>query len=104
VSQARDSTARRDRMAEHPSAGEVWAARYGRAWDRVGLKDEVVRELYHELLEASAGGLQPLLVDGRWTDNPQHRDRAYYAAEERRLWGELGERFGIGPPPESFHA
>ena len=63
-------------MSEHPSAGEVWSARYRRAWDRVGV----------------------------WTENPLHGDRKYYAAEQRRLWGELGERLGIGPPPDDLLA
>jgi hypothetical protein len=60
--------------------------------------------VFHELLEASAGGLRFVLVDLRWAENPHHRDRAFYAAEKRRLWGELGGLLGIGPPPEDFLA
>jgi hypothetical protein len=89
-------------MAEHPDAGEVWSARYRRAWERVGVKDKVASGLYHELLEASGDGLRFVLVDGRWTVNPHHGDHEYYAVERRRLWGELGELLGIGPPPNDF--
>jgi hypothetical protein len=91
-------------MAEHPSAGEVWSARLHRAWQRVAAHDKAARDLHHELLEASAGGLQFVLVDGRWAENPHHGDREYYAAERRRLWSELGELLGIGPPPDDFLA
>jgi hypothetical protein len=67
-------------MAEFPDAGEVWGARFHRAWQRVGADGKVVRDLYQELLEASGD------------------------AEGRRLWGELGELLGIGPPPDDFLA
>jgi hypothetical protein len=50
----------------------------------------------------AAGGLEFVLVDGGWTENPHLGDRDFYAAEERRLWGELGELLGIGPPPDDF--
>jgi hypothetical protein len=89
-------------MAEHPDAGEVWSARYRRAWDRrLRGGDLAVVDLYHELLEADEG-LLFLLGDDGWTQNPHYGDREYHAAEQRRLWGELGELLGIGPPPEDF--
>jgi hypothetical protein len=92
-------------MAERqPTAAEVWAARFRRAWERVAAEDKLVVDMFHELLEASGDGPQLVLGDGGWAENPHHGDRAFYAAEERRLWGELGERLGIGPPPDSFHA
>lgn len=91
-------------MAEHPDAGEVWSARYRRGWERVATEDKAPRDLHHELLEASADGMRFVLVDGRWTENPHRGAREYYAAERRRLWGELGERLGIGPPPDDFFA
>jgi hypothetical protein len=91
-------------MAEHPSSGEVWSVRYRRAWERVAAEDELVREVFHELLEASGDGPQLVLVEGGWAENPRHGDRAFYAAEERRLWGDLGELLGIGPPPDDFLA
>lgn len=91
-------------MAEHPSAGEVWSARHRRAWDRVAAEDKAARDLHHELLEASGDGMQLVLVDGRWAENPHRGDREFYAAERRRLWGELGELLGIGPPPDGFLA
>jgi hypothetical protein len=82
----------------------VWSARYRRAWERIAAEDKVARDLHHKLLEASGDGLQLVLVDGRWAENPHHGDRVFYAAEERRLWGQLGELLGIGPPPDGFLA
>jgi hypothetical protein len=91
-------------MAEHPSAAEVWSARFRRAWERVAAEDKVVCDVFHELLDASGDGPQLVLVHDGWAENPHHGDRAFYAAEERRLWGELGELLGIGPPPDDFLA
>lgn len=91
-------------MAEHPSSGEVWSARYRRAWERVAAHDKSARGRHHDLLEASGDGLRFVIVDGRWAENPHRGDHEFYAAERRRLWGELGERLGIGPPPDDFFA
>jgi hypothetical protein len=47
-------------------------------------------------------GSERVLVEGRWVDNPRVGDERWACGEARPLWGELGDRLGIGPPPEDF--
>jgi hypothetical protein len=90
--------------ATPPSAAAVWCERYERALgDRRFAKPH--RDFIHDLLTVELElGTDLVLRDGGWQPNPHQGDREHAAAERRRLWGELGEWLGIGPPPESLFA
>jgi hypothetical protein len=86
-----------------PSPAAVWAERHDRALKGRQFSKQH-RDFTHELLTIEHELRSELvIVKGRgWQPNPHQGDQEWAAAERRRIWGELGEWLGIGPPPRDF--
>lgn len=85
-------------MTRPLSAEALWAQRYKRAEAKLSLEQ---RRRHHGLMleVIRVLGQETSVIPGKgWGPNPTYRD----AAEERRLWCEIGALLGIGPPPRSW--
>jgi len=95
----------REASDQPPTEGELWSERLDRALDALGggEGDRLMSDHAHRLLEVRGEVCSSLvMVEGGWVDSPHFGDEDWARAEAQRLYAELGDRLGVGPPPEGF--
>jgi hypothetical protein len=85
-----------------PSPSTVWVARYRQALKGREFSERRRALMREVLLVEHQLGSDVDLIDGHWQPNPRQGDRVHAAAERQRIWAEVGDWLGIGPPPEEY--
>jgi hypothetical protein len=99
--------ARREREGRLPTPAEVWSERLDRALDALGADgDRLEREWAHVILYETATNIEQDLVGEfghrTWQPHPYFGQEEKARARQREATIELGEKVGIGPPPDDF--
>jgi hypothetical protein len=96
--------ARREREGRLPTPAEVWSERLDRALDALGAEgDRLEREWVHVMIYETATGIEDDLVPGQgWKPHPYFGQEEKARARQREATVELGEKVGVGPPPDDF--
>jgi hypothetical protein len=94
--------AKRAREGRLPSAVELWSERLARRLDELGLEGHKLEREWVEVMICETDTELDVLVDGRWQPHPHRGDEEWARARQREATVELGEKVGVGPPPDDF--